>query len=447
MKKKQTNLNNKKLVLVMTKEKYSGFTDLSYKPGKNDLNCEFKLMPRTGVSFEVACNAIASESSIGTWTEISTMKKRIYEKLRPRIYYLNEKERICKIAYPIELFEKGNIPQLMSSVAGNIFGMNALQSLRLEDIDFPDSYIKSFDGPRFGVPGIRKLLKVKSRPLLGTIIKPKIGLNEKEHAQVAFNAWVGGCDIVKDDENLTSQSFNHFEKRIKETLKMRDKAEKITGEKKVYMPNITHETNEMLQRMKFVKQQGGEYVMLDILTLGFSALQTVRNENKELGLVLHAHRAMHAALTRNPEHGISMLVIAKLMRLIGLDQLHIGTIVGKMQGSKIEVQELEQEIEKRLVKENARAHALEENWLHLKPMLAVCSGGLHPGHIPKLMKYLGNNIAIQMGGGLHGNKLGTLQGAVAARQAIEAVMQGQTLFEYAKNHSELKSTIHQFGIK
>jgi len=194
-----------------------------------------------------------------------------------------------KIAYPIELFELGNMPNILSSVAGNVFGLKTLRNLRLSDVYFPLKLIKSFKGPKFGIEGVRKLLKIYDRPLVGTIIKPKLGLKTVDHAKVAYEAWVGGCDIVKDDENLSSQKFNPFKERVLKTLRFRDKAEKEVGEKKVYMVNITSETKEMLKRAKYMVNHGGEYVMVDILTCGFSALQTLRNQ--DFNLVIHAHRA------------------------------------------------------------------------------------------------------------------------------------------------------------
>ena len=121
---------------------------------------------------------------------------------------------------------------------------------------------------------------------------------------MAYEAWSGGCDIVKDDENLSSQKFNPFEERLIQTLESRDKAQQETGERKVYMINITAETNLMLKRAEAVIAQGGEYIMVDILTTGWSALQTLRDQNFKL--VIHAHRAGHAAFTKNPKHGIAM---------------------------------------------------------------------------------------------------------------------------------------------
>ncbi len=398
------------------------YIDLEYEPTENDLICEFYVEPNK-ISIEKACIHIAAESSVGTWTEIPGIREEIV----PKVFYISD--NIAKIAYPSELFEGGNAPQILSSIAGNIFGMAAIKNLRLNDVYFPKKIVKSFKGPRYGISGVREILKVKKRPLIGTIVKPKLGLNEKEHAKVAYEAWIGGVDLVKDDENLTSMSFNKFEKRIEETLKLRDKAESETGERKAYIPNITAETKEMLKRAKLVEELDGEYVMVDILTLGFSAFQTLRNECK---LAIHAHRAMHASFTRNKKHGISMVVIAKISRLIGADQLHIGTFgVGKMLGDR------EEELKCR--------EALTRELFGLNEVFPVCSGGLHPASVEALIKIAGLDIIIQAGGGIHGHPLGSKAGARAMRQAIEAVLQGKEIKEYAKKHKELKEALKKWS--
>jgi ribulose-bisphosphate carboxylase large chain len=373
-----------------------------------------------------AAGGVAAESSVGTWTELTTVKPYI-DKLAARVF--NIEGNIAKIAYPQELFEPGNMPNILSSIAGNVFGLRALENLRLIDIDFPSKLVKSFKGPKFGIEGIRRLLKVYDRPLVGTIIKPKLGLKTADHAKVAYEGWIGGCDIVKDDENLSSQSFNPFEERVAKTLEARDRAEKETGEKKVYMVNITAETEQMLKRAELVLDHGGEYVMVDILTCGFAALPTLRNQ--DFKLVIHAHRAGHAAFTKNPKHGISMKVIAKVARMIGVDQLHVGTVVGKMFETKDEVRE--------------NCEALKTEMSGLKPVLPVASGGLHPGLVPSLMELFGKDFVIQAGGGIHGHSGGTVAGAKAMRQAVDATLQGVPLKEYGRTHKELETALRIWG--
>lgn len=400
---------------------YVDFVDLKYEPKETDVICTFYVEPE-GISMKEAAGGVAAESSIGTWTELTTVKPYV-KKLAAYVFSIEE--NIVKIAYPIELFESGNMPNILSSVSGNVFGLRALKNLRLNDIHIPSKIVKSFKGPKFGIAGIRKLLKVYDRPFVGTIIKPKLGLKTNDHARVAYEAWVGGCDIVKDDENLSSQKFNSFEGRVVKTLDSRDKAEEETGEKKVYMANITAETEEMLRRAEYVLDHGGEYVMVDILTCGFSTLQTLRE--RDFKLVIHAHRAGHAAFTKNPKHGISMQVIAKVARIIGVDQLHVGTVVGKMFETREEVVE--------------NIEALKMDWDGLKPVLPVASGGLHPRLIPALIDFFGKDFVIQAGGGIHGHKNGTAAGATAMRQAVDATLKGITLGEYAKKHKDLETAL------
>ncbi len=401
--------------------KYIDFVDLKYDPKETDLICSFYLEP-DGISLQEAAGAIAAESSIGTWTELTTIKPYIL-KLAAKVYSIEGNK--SKIAYPMELFEEGNMPNILSSVAGNVFGLKALKNLRLLDIQFPKDLAGSFKGPKYGIEGIRKIFKVKERPLVGTIIKPKLGLKPEDHAKVAYDAWAGGCDIVKDDENLSSQKFNEFEDRLHETLDSRDQAEAETGEKKVYMVNITAETETMLERADMVIDHGGEYVMVDILACGWSALQTLRNQ--DFKLVIHAHRAGHAAFTKNLWHGIAMRPIVTVARTIGVDQLHVGTVVGKMSETKPEVLE--------------NIDACKMDMHGMKKVMPVASGGLHPRLVPALLETFGNDVVIQAGGGIHGHPEGTKTGALAMRHAVDAVLKGVSLEEYAKTHVELQGAL------
>jgi ribulose-bisphosphate carboxylase large chain len=411
------------------------FVNLKYKPTANDLICLFRVEPNK-ISLREAANNVALESSIGTWTDVVTEKAYV-KKLAAKVFSMSPKTGNIKVAYPSELFEEGNAPNILSSIAGNIFGMKIVKNLRLEDIKIPKKILNSFKGPKFGIEGVRNMLKVKDRPLVGTIVKPKLGLKTKDHAEVAYDAWKGGCDLVKDDENLSSQKFNEFDTRLARTLEKQNQAEEQTGEKKAYLVNVTAETTDMMKRAQLVEDLGGKYVMIDIVTSGFAALQSLREANFKLGI--HAHRAMHAAFTRNKKHGMSMMVLADLARLIGVDTLHIGTVVGKLEGTLEEVSEINEEIEKKHVK--ATHTRLSQNWGKIKSTLSVSSGGLHPGHVPYLMKHLGKDLVIQMGGGIHGHPNGTLRGSIAARQAVEAVIQKQSLEKYSKTHIELRDAL------
>ena len=419
------------------------YINLNYTPNENDL---LSCMIIKGENLEKLANEIAGESSIGTWTKLQTMKSDIYEKLKPNVYEIKEigkegnyKVGIIKIAYPLYDFEINNMPGVLAGIAGNIFGMKIVKGLRILDFRFPEEFIKAYKGPRFGIEGVRKTLKIKERPLLGTIVKPKVGLKTEEHAKVAYEAWVGGVDLVKDDENLTSQEFNKFEDRIYKTLEMRDKAEEETGERKAYMPNITAPYREMIRRAEITEDAGSEYVMIDVVVSGFSAVQSFRDE--DFNFIIHAHRAMHAAMTRSKDFGISMLALAKIYRLLGVDQLHIGTVVGKMEGGEKEVKAIRDEIVYNNVEADDENKFFNQEWFNIKPVFPVSSGGVHPRLVPKIVEILGKDIIIQAGGGVHGHPDGTRAGAKAMRASIEAVMEGKSLEEKAEEVKELKRAL------
>lgn len=426
---------------------YSDFVDLQYIPTKTDIVCLFRFEPARGISVKEAVGRIASESSAGTWTTLNKVPTRL-DKMMAKSCEI--KGNFVKVSYPIDLWEEGNASQLLSGVAGNIFGMKALENLRLVDISFPKTYLKHFRGPQFGIEGIRKLLKIKNRPITGAVAKPKIGWSASEHAQIAYETWMGGFDLVKDDENLTSTSFNRFEDRIRLCAKMRDKAEKETGQRKSALINITGETKLMEKRAKMLHDLGWEYVMIDVVTVGVSAVQTLRETCQDYGLAIHAHRAMHAAFDRNSRHGIKMLVLAKIMRLVGVDQIHIGTVVGKLVGRKDEILDIKEEITAKTIwKKNFKEsnQMLSQDWTNFKPVLPISSGGLHPGLLPSVMSVLGDNVGLLVSGGIHGHPQGTRAGAKAAMQAIEATMQKISLHQYAKTHVELKQALDKWGFR
>jgi ribulose-bisphosphate carboxylase large chain len=414
------------------------YLETGREPRDDELVALFKVEPAEGLSIEKAANAIAAESSIGTWTEVSTMSAAFRETYKAKVTKIED--NYIEIAYPEVLFEKGNMPQIFSSVAGNIFGMKDIRSLKLLAIRFPEQIAGSFDGPRFGITGIREKLEIRERPIVGTIVKPKIGLDPDAQSDVLFEAMRNGCDVVKDDENLTSQDFCPFEERLRKCLDKAKKAEDLTGEKKGYIPNITAPVDIMIRRAELVEKMGGIFAMVDIVTVGWSALQTLRKASFDL--ILHGHRAMHAAFTRPKEHGISMEVLARASRLIGIDQLHIGSAVGKMEGSKETVLRCAGAL--RGIREGSGA--LEQDWRGMKMSMPIASGGLHPGNIPALLDIFGNDCIFQFGGGIHGHPKGTGAGAKAVRQALLAASDKIPLQNAAESNPELKDAIDKWGL-
>lgn len=427
----------------MFKEVYEKFVDLGYEPDKDELICSFYIEPMRGSTVERAAGAVAAESSVGTWTEVPGLKLANVSKIAATCFEIEN--NWIKIAYPLGNFELGSMPQIYSAIAGNVLGMKAVNNLRLNDVKWPGKLIRSFPGPQFGIAGIRKMLKVFKRPLLACVPKPKIGMTAREHAETGYKVWKGGVDFLKDDENLTSQPFNKFEERVRLCMKMREKAEKETGETKSCLFNITSPAHEMKKRAKLVADAGNEYVMVDFLTVGWSALQELREMCRDYRLAIYAHRAFHAAFTRNPRHGVSMLVLAESARLAGVDNIHVGTGIGKLAGTKEDVLAIHEHIRKQKVGESKKLHLLEEDWLNIKPTMSVSSGGLHPGILPQIIKLLGKDIIIQVGGGIHGHPKGSHAGALAARQAVDAVMEGAPLQEYARKHRELEEALGTWG--
>ncbi|MEM1618481.1 MAG: type III ribulose-bisphosphate carboxylase [Desulfurococcaceae archaeon] len=433
-------------------ESYHEYLSPGYQPDpENDVIAIFRVTPAPGFKIEEVASGIGAESSTGTWTtlypwyDVDRVKKlsaKVYE-----ILDLGDGSYLVKVAYPVELFEEGNMPGFLASVAGNIFGMRRASGLRLEDLYLPYSFLKYFKGPSKGAKGVRDIFKVYDRPIVGTVPKPKEGYTAEEVEKLAYEILEGGLDYIKDDENLASPSFCRFEARAKAIMKVIDRVEKETGEKKAWFANITADIREMEKRLKLIADYRNPYVMVDVVITGWSALTYIRDLAEEYGLAIHAHRAMHAAFTRNKYHGISMYVLAKLYRIIGVDQLHVGTAgAGKLEGEKLDVVRYARILREEHFKPDPDdVFHLEQKMYHIKPAMPVASGGLHPGNIPLVIEALGSDIVMQIGGGVIGHPDGPRAGARAVRQALEAIQKGIPLDEYAKIHKELSRALEKWG--
>jgi ribulose-bisphosphate carboxylase large chain len=407
---------------------YEDFLDLEYEPDDDDLVCEFTIDPADGMSMEAAASRVASESSNGTWAALSVDEDELTD-LGAVAYVIGNDDRVS-VAYPAALFERGSMAQILSCIAGNIMGMKAVDSIRLEDCFWPETIVDGFPGPQFGTSVATEKLDAGDRPVLATVPKPKVGLSTDAHVQIAEDAWRGGVDLLKDDENLTDQPFNPFEERVSRALAKAEELTEETGEKKDYLVNITAETEEMIRRAEFVHQHGGGFVMVDVVTAGWSAVQTVREHCEDMDLAIHAHRAMHAAFDRMDHHGVSMRVLAQIARLCGVDHIHTGTAgLGKLENE-----------------DTPGINAwLKSDLYETNDVLPVASGGLHPGVTDALVDALGTDIAIQAGGGIHGHPDGTEAGARALRQSVEAAMADVPLAEYAEDHPELATALDKWG--
>ena len=433
-------------------ETYHEYIDKSFTPDPDrHVVAVFRVKSSKGFTIEDAAGGVAAESSTGTWTSLySWYDVERVKRLSGRAYYfkdLGDGSWLVKIAYPVELFEPGNIPGLLASIAGNIFGMKRVEALRLEDIYLPEIFLRDFKGPSKGLEGVKGIFKVYDRPIVGTVPKPKVGYSPEEVEKLAIELLTGGLDYIKDDENLTSPKFCSFEARARAIMRAIDKAEKETGEIKVWFANITSDVREMEKRLKLVADYGNPYVMVDVVITGWSALTYIRDLAEEYGLAIHGHRAMHAAFTRNPYHGISMYVLAKFYRIIGIDQLHVGTAgAGKLEGGKIDVIRYARILREVDFKPDPDdVFHMPQKMYHIKPSAPVSSGGLHPGNIQPVIEALGKDIVLQIGGGVVGHPDGPKAGALAVRQALDAISKGIPLDEYAKDHKELARALEKWG--
>lgn len=399
--------------------------------------------------FEDAAASCAAESSTGTWTEVFSGKNsgvKLADKLKAIAYDLDPKTKTFKIAYPIELFELGNMSGILAGIAGNIDSMKMLKAFRLLDIRFPKKMVQSFQGPQFGIDGVREFMHMDHGPLLCTVPKPKVGRTAKEQAELAkilFTAANGEYQGIKDDENLTSLYFNKFEDRCKRVHEVQRDIEKKSGKMKMYLCNTTHsDFDVMLERADMIKENGGRWMMMDVVTTGFSAVQTIRKHNP--GLAIHAHRAMHGLLDRESGPGVydrgkivdfsmSMLVIAKIMRLLGVDSLHGGAPKTKMEnyGEPKLIQEvLQNEISPET------DITLGQNWFGMKGVWHTASGGLHAGTVGESIKQLGENIILQCGGGTLGHPWGIEAGVEAVVQARDIAMKRIDIKEWINENPD-----------
>nr|VDD88984.1 RuBisCO long chain, Form III-like [uncultured bacterium] len=377
------------------------FVIVQYKIELNDFVDKSKFLD--------AAASVAAESSTGTWTKVDEgadsgiLKADLYKAL---VFDIDEPNFIFKVAYKKDLFEEDNMSGFLAGPAGNIGGMKMVSGLRMFDIRFPEAMVKAFPGPRYGIEGVRDLLeqdeKYRKMPIMGTVPKPKVGRNSHEQAELARRLWTAGdgsYDFIKDDENLTSLSFNKFEDRAR----------------------LIHEVQRELE------EKGG-----------------MRLKNPEL--VIHAHRAMHAFITRESGEGItgkgklqgfsvSMLTLSKIFRLLGVDSIHTGSPKAKMEDYG-ESEEIAKVLTQDEVSPNPKFHSLGQRWFGTKRVWPTASGGLHPGVIDTVIGKLGSDCYIQMGGGVLGHPQGIQRGVEAAIEAREAVYEGKSVKEYVSENPD-----------
>ncbi|SNT58892.1 ribulose-bisphosphate carboxylase large chain [Actinomadura meyerae] len=408
-----------------------GYWRPDYEPKDSDILAAFRITPQPGVPPEEAGAAVAGESSTATWTVVWTDRLTSFENYQGKCYKVEpvpgqENQFIAYIAYDLDLFEEGSIANLTSSIIGNVFGFKALKALRLEDMRIPSHYVKTFQGPAHGIVMEREYLGKFGRPLLGATVKPKLGLSARNYGRVVYEALRGGLDFTKDDENINSQPFMRWRDRFLYCMEGVNRAQAATGEVKGHYLNVTAATMEdMYERAEFAKELGSVVVMID-LTIGYTAIQSMAKWARRNGVLLHLHRAGHSTYTRQKTHGVNFRVIAKWMRLAGVDHIHAGTVVGKLEGDPNSVRGYYDTL--RLDKVEAdpvKGLYFDQEWASMPGTMPVASGGIHAGQMHQLLHYLGEDTILQFGGGTIGHPMGIAAGATANRVALEAMIKAR----------------------
>lgn len=457
-----------------------GYVDLDLPNPKNGeyLLSIFHLISGGSLNILQAAAEVAAESSTGTNFNVKT-ETAFSQKMNALVYKIDQEKNLVWIAYPWRLFDRGgNVQNILTYLVGNVLGMKEVSAIKLLDVWFPPAMLEQYDGPSYTLDDMRKYLNVYDRPILGTIIKPKMGLTSAEYAEAAYDFWVGGGDFVKNDEPQANQDFCPYDKMVKNVKAAMDKAVKETGEKKVHSFNVSAaDYDTMLERCELIRNAGfeaGSYAFLiDGITAGWMAVQTLRRKYPDV--FIHFHRASHGAYTR-PENpiGFSVLVLSKFARLAGASGIHTGTAgVGKMMGTpeddivaaknilafKGQGHFFEQEWSKifegdkdaiALAQADTARHVIleDDSWRGMKKCCPIISGGLNPTLLKPFIDIMGNiDFITTMGAGCHAHPRGTTAGAKALVQACEAYQKGIDIKDYAKTHKELEEAIEFFTKK
>ncbi|NPT40416.1 ribulose-bisphosphate carboxylase large subunit [Paraburkholderia sp. 1N] len=430
------NLRNRYAAGVM-KYREMGYWQPDYEPKETDLIALFRITPQENVDPQEAAAAVAGESSTATWTVVWTDRLTACETYRAKAYRVDlvpntgpgcatEQQYFAYVAYDLDLFEEGSIANLTASIIGNVFSFKPLKAARLEDMRLPVAYVKTFRGPPTGIVVERERLDKYGRPLLGATVKPKLGLSGKSYGRVVYEGLKGGLDFMKDDENINSQPFMHWRDRFLFSMEGVERAQAETGELKGHYLNITAGTmEEMYRRAEFAKELGSCIVMVDLI-IGWTATQSISNWARENDMILHMHRAGHGTYTRQKSHGVSFRVIAKWLRLAGVDHTHAGTAVGKLDGDPMTVQGYYNVLrEMRNPVDLQRGIYFDQDWAGMRRVMPVASGGIHAGQMHQLLDLFGDDVVLQFGGGTIGHPAGIQAGAQANRVALETMVKAR----------------------
>ncbi|MBC7437050.1 MAG: ribulose-bisphosphate carboxylase large subunit family protein [Bdellovibrionales bacterium] len=333
-----------------------------------------------------------------------------------------------EIAFPVDNVGT-NLPSLLATMAGNLFELGEITGLRLLDFDLPPAYAAAFGGPSFGIDGTRKLAHVFGRPMIGTIIKPSVGLSAQQTAELVDSLCAAGIDFIKDDELNADPVYAPFEQRLQAVMPVLHRHADRLGRMPMYAINISGSIDEMLRRHDAVVKAGGTCVMVSLNWVGFAGVAHLRRHTQ---VPIHGHRNGWGAFTRDESLGFAFEAYQKLWRLAGADHLHVNGIRSKFWEPDASV--------------IRSARACLAPFAGLAPLMPVFSSGQWAGQAPDLYAQLHSTDLMHLaGGGIIGHPGGIAAGVASMRESWEAAVLGVDLESYAQTHPALRAALTHFG--
>lgn len=396
-----------------------------------------------------AADVLAGEQSSGTFIAVPGETAALKERFAARVEKIDVIETVhqpsipgtgsntgeyyramIKVSWSTENFGY-NLPVLISTLQGNLYEIAQFTGLKLMDIDIPDSYVQHFKGPAFGIEGSRKLADVYNRPLIGTIIKPSIGLSPEQTAGIVQTLAEAGIDFIKDDELLSSSANSVFEERVDAVMDVINRHADHSGKKIMYAFNISGETDEMMKRYEKIIKSGGTCAMISINSVGIAAAKKICDQRQ---LAIHGHRNGWGMLNRHPLLGIDFRAYQKLWRLAGVDQLHVNGINNKFWETDDSVVLSIQS-------------CLEDMGEHERPLPVVASGQWG-GQAPETYRRTKTiDLLYMAGGGIMAHPMGAGAGVKALQQSWQGAVAGMSVQEMADHYPEFKMSVEKFGKK
>ncbi len=383
---------------------------------------------------------MAAEQTTGTWIRVPGESADVIERFRGKVLSICEipdteqftnppegtRTFIIRLGFPWQNFGP-QIPMMLTTIFGNI---SMIGDIKLLDVQFPKNFVKQFPGPCFGIRGIRKLLGVPARPLLNNMVKPSTGITPEQGAELLYQAASGGTDIIKDDEVLGNTELSPVLQRVERYMPKLRKAEKETGEKKLYAVNVTDEPEKCIKLAEAAVDLGANALLVNYLPAGLGLITSLCR-NPKIKVPILAHLDFGGALYASPWHGISSaLLYGKLARLAGVDLLCIPTPYGKFSLNYTKYIQI--------------VHGLRSPFHDMPGVWPIAGGAIKQGHIPKLFNDLGFDFIIGAGGAIHAHPMGAAAGARAFRQGIDLMMKYGRL-ESEELGQELKVAIEAWG--